>query len=183
MKRWGQKGFTIIELLIVVVIIGIIAAIIVVGYGVVQNNARDTALKSDLNKFSDAINLQALDDQFIPDGGMSDTMVGDAEVFNGIDVNPNENAYDSTVSNLYYCAGAINGLREFALLAKSPSGNIFYYFSNRGVQQKTGLVLPVNFDGNAVCSSLGFVTPYTWSVGFTANEDDYGWREWAQPAQ
>jgi prepilin-type N-terminal cleavage/methylation domain-containing protein len=44
-KRWAQKqkGFTIVELLIVVVVIGIIAAIVLVSYGTVQARAGNAA--------------------------------------------------------------------------------------------------------------------------------------------
>ena len=42
-------GFTIVELLIVIVVIGILASITVVAFNGVQNRARETALKSDLN--------------------------------------------------------------------------------------------------------------------------------------
>jgi len=48
-KRWVlQKGFTIVELLIVIVVIGILAAITIVAYNGVANNARIASVKSDL---------------------------------------------------------------------------------------------------------------------------------------
>ena len=41
-----QKAFTIVELLIVIVVIGILAAISIVSYNGIQNRARDTSVKS-----------------------------------------------------------------------------------------------------------------------------------------
>lgn len=46
----GRSGFTIVELLIVVVVIAILAAITIVAYNKVGDNARAVALKSDLNQ-------------------------------------------------------------------------------------------------------------------------------------
>jgi prepilin-type N-terminal cleavage/methylation domain-containing protein len=48
-SRLKNKGFTIIELLIVIVIIAILATIGVVAYGGVQQNARDSKRKSDIS--------------------------------------------------------------------------------------------------------------------------------------
>ena len=45
----AQKGFTIVELLIVIVVIGILAALVVTTYNGIQQKARDTERKTDLN--------------------------------------------------------------------------------------------------------------------------------------
>jgi len=47
MQKWGtRKGFTIVELLIVVVVIAILAAITIVAYNGIQNRAKESAVQS-----------------------------------------------------------------------------------------------------------------------------------------
>ena len=63
MELWvsKQKGFTIVELLIVIVVIGILAAITLVAYNGLQQRARDTQRKSDLAAIARALQVYAVD--------------------------------------------------------------------------------------------------------------------------
>jgi prepilin-type N-terminal cleavage/methylation domain-containing protein len=47
LKNKASKGFTIVELLIVIVVIGILAALVVTTYNGIQQKARDTERKTD----------------------------------------------------------------------------------------------------------------------------------------
>ncbi len=55
-----KSGFTIVELLIVIVVIGILAAITIVAYNGVQDRARNAALKSEMNQLQKKIQVDAL---------------------------------------------------------------------------------------------------------------------------
>lgn len=61
-KRW----FTLIEMLIVIVIVGILAAALIPRLVGVQERARDTARKADLNQVGSAISTYELDNGKLP---------------------------------------------------------------------------------------------------------------------
>jgi general secretion pathway protein G len=65
-KNKQQFGFTIVELLIVIVVIGILAAITIVAFNGVQTKARDSQRKSDLAQIGKSFHLYHADnDDFI----------------------------------------------------------------------------------------------------------------------
>ena len=57
----NSKGFTIVELLIVIVVIGILAAISIVTYSGIRNKANDTTIQSDLRNTQAKIQLWMAD--------------------------------------------------------------------------------------------------------------------------
>jgi type II secretion system protein G len=61
-----QLGFTIVELLIVIVVIGILAAITIVAYNGVQAKARDTVRSDGLRAIQDALELYKVDNGTYP---------------------------------------------------------------------------------------------------------------------
>jgi len=58
-SRYNPKshGFTIVELLIVIVVIAILSAIIIVAYSGAQNRAKDAALNDEIQKLQEAVEL------------------------------------------------------------------------------------------------------------------------------
>lgn len=63
MMRWGNnanKGFTIVELLIVVVVIAILAAITIVAFNGIQQQARNSAVQSAVSQVAKKIQLHAV---------------------------------------------------------------------------------------------------------------------------
>lgn len=61
-----QKGFTIIELLIVIVVIGILAALVLNAFGNIQERARDTERRSDINSIHTQLELYFADNGDYP---------------------------------------------------------------------------------------------------------------------
>lgn len=64
--RSAQRGFTLIELMVVLVIIGVLAALIVPNVIERADDARVTAAKTDINNLMQALKLYRLDNQRYP---------------------------------------------------------------------------------------------------------------------
>jgi general secretion pathway protein G len=61
-----QAGFTLIEIMLVVVIIGILMTVVVVKFGGRQEEARINAARADIKNYSTALDLFELDNGFYP---------------------------------------------------------------------------------------------------------------------
>lgn len=72
----AQAGFTIVELLIVIVVIAILAMISIVAYSGIQNRAYDSAVQSDLRSVYNAAAVEAVESdtpfEFPPESNYSD---------------------------------------------------------------------------------------------------------------
>jgi len=72
-KKKASSGFTIVELLIVIVVIGILAALVVTTYNGIQQKARDTERKTDINALHGQIEAyQAQNGKYPTLGNMND---------------------------------------------------------------------------------------------------------------
>ena len=65
-RRRAQAGFTLIELMVVLVIIGVLAALIVPNVLDRADDARTTAARTDVNNLMQALKLYRLDNQRYP---------------------------------------------------------------------------------------------------------------------
>jgi prepilin-type N-terminal cleavage/methylation domain-containing protein len=161
MKYKNQTGFTIVELLIVIVVIGILAAISVVAYNGIQNRANDTAVQTDLRNIGV---------KFTEFKTVNDTLPQVSADFTPMNLKVSRNAYGNHYTpagsngyNLIYC---VNGT-AFALVAASKSGTV-YVFRDGSVQVGVGPLVTFT----TTCANNGVPSNGTW---FFSNG---AWQSW-----
>lgn len=149
----SKSGFTIVELLIVIVVIGILAAITIVAYNGIQNRTYDGAVKSDLRNLGVKVReYMVLNDDAVP----AASQVG-LESF----AKASKSAYQArSGSSLVYCRTA----NEFAFIAQSRSGAVF--IMENGTTRKLGSAWGGSDDNNACGSNTTIGLVYGADSGY-----------------
>jgi prepilin-type N-terminal cleavage/methylation domain-containing protein len=165
-------GFTVAELLIVIVVIGIIAGIAMISYRGVQLRGHDTAVQDNLSKIAEGYNNYFTDNNVYPP---ADSTLSTAKV------QVNRASYDNTATSgaMVYCTNAARS--EYVLLARSKSGKAYYVVSEGPVKSFTG-TYPVTTGSPTVASAcdplLGSATAsFAWinSGGTTSGTWNYSY--------
>lgn len=119
-----SSGFTLTELLIVIVVIAILASISIVTYNGVINRAHNTAVMNDLTKLAETITVDELSTKRIP--------IDEASL-SALDLRVTKNSYGTDLLsggmkyNLLYCSTVPGApTSNFAFVAGSKSGSIFF---------------------------------------------------------
>lgn len=164
-----QTGFTIVELLIVIVVIGILAAITIVAYNGIQNRANDTTVQSDVRNFAGKImEYQAINGDY-PVGRSTN---GPGVPGSNMTFKVSIGSYTTSKHNFVYCTNAAHD--QFVVAAESKSGKRFSYTSTSGLgayDQDWGGVVDV-------CSNAGYSAGQSYSYGY--NHSSETWWSWTQ---
>jgi len=156
---WAKntQGFTIVELLIVVVVIAILAAISIVAYSGIQNRANDSAVKNDLSNLAKKIKMYEATNGELPKGGSA---TGNSASFPAITFSVAKSSYATNGDNLHYCQGLKSGQETFTIAARSKSLTTFIYTPESGFTESTsGSVsghCTAGWDGGTYTRSYGY---------------------------
>ena len=158
--RHTRNGFTIVELLIVIVIIGILAAITIVAYNGIQDRARNASIQSDLTNFAKKLETARL---YTADGQYPATLTA------AMDIRANKNIYSLNRNNWYYCPS--EDRTRFALgVAYTTAGAGYFISSNGGIQSSS------NVSDATTCPLVNRTGGS--QMGYTWNGTSGAWSTW-----
>lgn len=139
-RNLKQSGFTIVELLIVVVVIAILAAITIVSFNGIQNRAHDTAVRADLSDNGKSLQRIAATEGQLPINALN------------AGIKANKSSYLLSRNNFYFCINRTEG--RFAIVGISRSGNTFQNVDGAISQS------PAQYWGADTCNLIGGGTPW-----------------------
>ncbi len=165
-----KRGFTIVELLIVVVVIAILAAISIVAYSGIQARARSIAVRSDLTALAREYELFKVDNDRYP-ANATDLAALSFKV-------GNKAAYmTSGIShNLTSCASADGA--QYALVAVTADGQKLYAVNGGGVKEYTGAAEWISGANVYITQCTGALSGSVALSGATSGVAGGVWRPW-----
>ena len=106
LKKYSQKGFTIVELLIVIVVIGILAALVLNTFSGAQKRARDTERVGDINALATQLEVYYNDKGAYPQWSQINDATKAKTAFPGLDVGAMNAPSNSAAFDLVATASA-----------------------------------------------------------------------------
>lgn len=178
--RWKRAvGFTIVELLIVIVIISILASLTVVAFNSVQQRSRDTQRKADLNAVSKLLSIYKADKGNLIGAGSGCGLSGDGQGWMShrssmggvggyprsvLDCLKDEGLLNKDIIDPSGCTDDITSsqcnappARAYLKMNCTESGNIYVYLMAR-LDTPTTLAKPADMDAN--CGYAGWFAGY-----------------------
>lgn len=168
-----REGFTIVELLIVVVVIAILAAITIVSYNGITNQAHNVSVQADLKQIAQQVELYHATHGTLPRGAAFRDDV-QTKVARGSYSDSEPLFINSGVHyNVMYCSPTTNE-DTYAIVARSRSGTVYRY----GTAGSGPITLSSSTSSMDLCNEAGATTTDT-----TDNSRQFlyfsGWVSWA----
>lgn len=140
-----QKGFTIVELLIVIVIIGVLASLVIVAYNGIQGRARDAERQSDVRNIKQAIEQYKADNSVYPAACTAD--------------NTGCSASDLATTLVPTYIKAIPQDPQYP-----ASGKIYYYVRGTAASDSYAIYIPA-YESRSACKTGANINTGWWGSG------------------
>jgi len=164
--RTSSKGFTIVELLIVVVVIAILAAITIVSYTGITGRAYTASVQTEFRNAMQSIEKYKVENGMYPSTGTNTELAA-------ANIRINTKNYDETGSNFLYCVN--NTTSRAALTALGTNGVLYAQSTDRAFGPYTTYTISSYAN---ICSDL--VGSSSARYGRSASETP-NWRVWVNP--
>jgi type IV pilus assembly protein PilA len=138
-RSLAQKGFGLVELIVVVAILGVLVVVAIPVFGAIQTNARNEVVKSELASFA-----KVMENQKVENGGRYPATLTKAM---GFTFTPNIYGADDQDGTLRYCYNASSD--QYILYATSATDNYFSVGSGWNAKQD------IKAAGWPVCERVG----------------------------
>lgn len=147
--KYKHTGFTVVELLIVIVVIAILAAVTIVAFNGVQSRSRDAARIAKIKSIAKAIELYKIDNGRYPqiqDGSGTESVCG-SQTENWGHCDRNKQLTDAIAPYL-----AIDPTS----LSNATQGNYYYYYTAHSSDNWQSYGMRVYLEGNGGASDGGY---------------------------
>lgn len=135
-----RQGFTIVELLIVIVVIAILASISLVAYNGIQQRAMETRVQADLTNATKQLQLYAVQKGALPSAPGN---VTDARFY-----------FSPVGSNVILCAASTSEM-DFAIVMRDVQGSKKWYKYESSVG-KVEVVQPADASASGLCATTSY---------------------------
>lgn len=163
-----QSGFTIVELLIVIVVIAVLASITVVAYNGISNRAHKAAIETDLRNTKQRLEIYKATLGVYP---TSTAQLGEANISaskGSYDVGGTSGGY----ANFYYCVTLTGDV--FAVGARAKGSNQSYLISSSNGTTTTSTQL----NGTSTCTEGNIPNPRFVTQGLSGST--HTWADWVK---
>lgn len=142
-----RKGFTLVELMVVIAVIVIIAAITVVAYGSLQNHGYDASVQSDLDSTAGML------ESFRVSTSSTHVFPQSTTDLSGLNIKATKGSYDTTTaSNFVYCVNTTDYQSYY--LAALGKDDVVFLMTQDGFTSTT-LTASSFANATSLCSSFG----------------------------
>ncbi len=163
------RGFTIVELLVVIVVVGILSTLVIVGYTTIQGNAVNTGAQADLRSSGQEIETWTIQNGQPP-------AASQAGLENLIAFNKDNFIENQASGSVSYCRNNT----DFSLYGRTTQKHVYIYSSQRGLfeDSHSGNLNEQCAKGGVSSSAPGYER--IWLLKGTANPDGAGWQPWVR---